>query len=386
MREQVLVAVEGMCDVRFEPVRAVLQEQLRSGAELGASLHVDVDGEAVVDVWGGFRDTSRTVPWTADTLTNVWSTTKAVTSLAALVLVERGLLDVDAPVSAYWPEFAANGKEDVRVRHILSHTSGVSGWEQPCTLEDVYRTRSAAARLATQAPWWEPGTASGYHGMNFGHLVGELVLRTTGQSLTSFVASELAGPLGADFQIGARPADWDRIADLVPPAVDPHAFDEIDPASTMYKTLTSPGASAEVANTAGWRRAEIGAANGHGTAAGIARLLSVVSRGGTAGGVDLLSPQTIDLVFEEQAHGTDLVIGLPMRWGIGFALPEARTFPYIPDGRVCFWGGWGGSVIVMDLDRRLTLAYTMNRMGGGVVGSERTEAYVRAVYDVLAGT
>ncbi|MCX4781693.1 serine hydrolase domain-containing protein [Streptomyces sp. NBC_01264] len=379
--EHTLATVSGTCDARFKTVLDVLEERLESGEELGASLHVDIDGEAVVDLWGGFRDVDRAEPWTRDTLTNVWSTTKAVTSLAALVLVNRGLLDVHAPVSTYWPEFGANGKESVLVRHVLSHTSGVSGWEKPCRLQDIYRTREAAARLAEQAPWWEPGTASGYHGLNYGHLVGELVRRTTGRSLRSFVATELAGPLGADFQIGAVPAVWNRIADLVPPAVDPHALDSLDPESPMYKTLTSPLAGPDVVSTEGWRRAEIGAANGHGTAAGIARLLSVVSRGGTVDGLRLLSPETIDLIFEEQASGVDLVIGLPMRWGMGFALPGTETFPYVPRGRRCFWGGWGGSVVCMDLERRMTMAYTMNRMGAGVVGSDRTAAYVAAVFD-----
>lgn len=375
--------VYGTCDTRFAGVRTALEECLASGAELGASIHVDFDGEPVVDIWGGYRNAAKSVPWTRGTLTNVWSTTKTVTSLAALMLVDRGVIDVDAPMSSYWPEFAANGKESVLVRHILSHTSGVSGWEDPCTLEDIYQTRSAAARLAAQAPWWEPGTASGYQGMNYGHLVGELIFRTTGQSLRSFVATELAEPLAADFQIGARREDWPRIADLVPPQADPHAFDSLDAASPMYKTLTNPMAGADVANTAAWRLAELGAANGHGTAVGIARLLSVLSREGMVDGVQVLSPKTIDLIFEEQSHGVDLVIGLPVRWGIGFALPEAQTFPYIPKGRVCFWGGWGGSVACMDLDRHLTLSYTMNKMGGGAVGSDRTELYVAAVYDSL---
>ncbi|MER6076200.1 serine hydrolase domain-containing protein [Streptomyces sp. NPDC001817] len=381
--EHTLAEVSGTYDAQFESVKTALKERLRSGDELGASLYVDLDGEAVVDIWGGFRDESRSTPWTRDTLTNVWSTTKAVTTLAALVLVDRGLLDVDAPVSTYWPEFAANGKESVLVRHVLSHTSGVSGWEKPCALDDIYLTQEAAERLATQAPWWEPGTASGYHGMNFGHLVGELVRRVTGQSLRSFVATELAGPLAADFQIGVRKEDWSRVADLISPAVDPHALDALDPASPMYKTLTSPLVGADAANTADWRLAEIGAANGHGTAAGLARLLSAVSRGGVVDGVRLLSPETIDLIFREQANGIDLVIGLPMRWGIGFALPEVHTFPYMPKGRACFWGGWGGSAVCMDLDRRLTLSYTMNKMGGGVVGSERTKSYISAVYAAI---
>ena len=155
-------------------------------------------------------------PWTEDTIINVWSTTKTVTSLAALVLVDRGEIDPYAPVAQYWPEFGENGKEHVEVRHLLSHTSGVSGWEPPFPTEDIY-DRELHGRLATQAPWWEPGTASGYHAQNLGHLVGELVRRVTGKTLKRFVAEEIAGPLDADFHIGVGDADWGRIAPVVPP-------------------------------------------------------------------------------------------------------------------------------------------------------------------------
>ena len=153
----------GICEERFNETRAVLEENLRSGEELGASVYVDLDGERVIDLWGGFRDQERTVPWTEDTITNVWSTTKTVTNLAALMLIDRGLLDAFAPVARYWPEFAAAGKEAVEIRHVLSHTSGVSGWNAPFTVEEMYDWDRSTARLAAQAPWWEPGTASGYH-------------------------------------------------------------------------------------------------------------------------------------------------------------------------------------------------------------------------------
>ena len=165
--------IGGIADARFAPVRAALKEQLASGNELGASIAVDVDGEMVVDIWGGWRDAQRRSPWERDTITNVWSTTKTVTALAALVLVDRGLLDPYAPVARYWPEFAAHGKDAVEVRHLLSHTSGVSGWDPPFTLADLYDLKTSTDRLAGQAPWWEPGTASGYHAQNYGHLVGE---------------------------------------------------------------------------------------------------------------------------------------------------------------------------------------------------------------------
>ncbi len=378
-----MVDVQGTCDARFEPVRDVLAEQLDSGNDLGASIAVDVDGQTVTDLWGGWCDEEHRTPWGENTITNVWSTTKTVTNLAALMLADRGLLDPYTPVAKYWPEFAASGKERVEVRHILSHTSGVSGWEAPFTTEDMYDRDAATRQLATQAPWWEPGTASGYHAQNQGHLVGELVRRLTGKTLTAFVAEEIAGPLGADFQIGAIEADWDRIAPVIPPPPLPFDLGSMDPASPVYKTFTGPVADAGAANTPAWRRAELGALNGHGNARSVARILRVLALGGEAGGVRLLSPDAIGLIFDEQSHGPDLVLGVPLRFGIGYALPETDTVPYIPPGRTCFWGGWGGSVIIMDLDARTTISYMMNKMAPGVIGSDRSEAYVRTVRSCL---
>jgi CubicO group peptidase (beta-lactamase class C family) len=379
-----VVDVQGTCDARFEPVRDVLAEQLGSGNDTGASVVVDVDGRTVLDLWGGWCDPGHGRPWTENTITNVWSTTKTVTNLAALMLADRGLLDPYAPVAKYWPEFAENGKERVEVRHILSHTSGVSGWEAPFTTEDMYDREAATRQLATQAPWWEPGTASGYHAQNQGHLVGELVRRLSGKTLKTFVAEEIAGPLGADFQIGAIEADWDRIAPVTPPPPLPVDFASLDPESPMYKTFTGPVADAGAANTPAWRRAELGALNGHGNARSVAAILRVLALGGEAGGVRLLSPDAIGLIFDEQSHGPDLVLGVPIRFGIGYALAETQTVPYIPQGRACYWGGWGGSVILMDLDTRTTISYMMNKMGPGIIGSDRSEAYVRAILDCLS--
>lgn len=373
----------GHCDARFEPVREALAAQLDSGNELGASIAVDVDGRSVVDLWGGWSDTGRRTPWGEHTVANVWSTTKAVTALAALLLVDRGKLDPYTPVAAYWPEFAENGKERIEVRHVLSHTSGISGWEPPFSIEDVYDWDLSTRRLASQRPWWEPGTASGYHALNQGHLIGELVRRVTGRPLKVFVAEELAGPLGADFQIGAAEADWQRIAPVVPPpplGFDLTVLDEDNPAR---KTLTGPPMDAEAANTPAWRRADIGAANGHGNARSVARMLRSLALGGSVDGIRVLSPETIDVVFDEQSHGTDLVLGVPLRFGIGYALPETQTVPYAPQGRACYWGGWGGSLIMMDLDSRTTVSYVMNRMAPGIIGSDRSEAYLRAVQSCL---
>jgi CubicO group peptidase (beta-lactamase class C family) len=377
-----MAELNGTCDPRFDAVRDALAGNIDSGEELGASLVVDIDGERVIDVWGGFRDPGHTTAWDENTITNVWSTTKTITSLAALMLADRGQLDVYAPVADYWPEFAASGKQDVRVRHLLSHTSGVSGLEQPATAEDLYDWETSTSRMAAQAPWWTPGTASGYHALNFGHLVGEVVRRVSGKPLKQFVAEEIAGPLGADFQIGAAPADWSRIADVIPPPPLPIDLAAIAQDSPAFKTMTGPGPDAAVANTPGWRSADIGAANGHGNARSVARIMSVLARGGEVDGVRLLGPDTIGLIFDEQMDGIDVVLGVPLRWGIGYGLPQA-SLPWIPAGRICFWGGWGGSVILMDLDRHMTISYMMNKMGAGIIGSERSAAYTRAVYDAV---
>ena len=376
--------LNGHVDPRFEPLRDVLESNLASGAECGLSVTVDIDGATVVDVYGGHADEARTRPWEPDTIVNVWSTTKTVTSLAVLMLADRGLVDLDAPVTAYWPEFAANGKEQVLVRHLMSHTSGVSGWDAPFALTDMYDLERSTALLAAQAPWWEPGTASGYHALNFGHLLGEIVRRASGKSLTEFVATEIAGPLNADFQIGAGKSGWARCAEIIPPPPLPFDMATMDPASVLFRTATGPVAEAAAANTEGWRQAEIGAANGHANARSVARVLSAVTLGGTVDGTRLLSPETIEHVFREQSHGVDLFIGAPIRFGIGYGLSDTATIPYIPDGKVCFWGGWGGSVIIMDLDRRLTIAYMMNKMQPGLVGSDNSAAYVSAIYQALA--
>jgi CubicO group peptidase (beta-lactamase class C family) len=381
-QETTMAHADGSCDDRFTGVRDAFEKNLDAD-ELGGSIAVDLDGETVVDIWGGFRDEARTTPWTRDTLVNVWSTTKTITNLAMLTLVERGQLDVDAPVAEYWPEFAVNGKAGVRVRHLMSHTSGVAGWDPPFTVEDMYDWDSSTARLAAQAPWWEPGTASGYHANNQGHLLGEVLRRVDGRHLKQYVADELAGPLGADFRIGAREEDWERISPVIPPPPLPIDMSTLDPAGPMFRCFTGPVADAARANTPEWRRADMGALNGHSNARGVLDIMRTVTLAGGAGGGPLLSEKTRDRAFEVQSDGVDLVLGVPFRFGIGFGIGGSGAVPYLPEGRLLFWGGWGGSMIVMDVDRRLTVAYMMNRMGAGIVGSDRAEVYLRAVYAAL---
>jgi len=379
-----VVEIEGDVPERFAKVADALARSIDDGADVGGSVAIAIEGELVADFWGGSVDEARTTPWTRDTIVNVWSTTKTMSALSALVLADRGELDLDAPVARYWPEFAANGKEGVLVKHVLSHTSGVSGWAQPVTQDDVYDPVRSVEILAAQPPWWEPGTASGYHAINQGHLIGELVRRITGRSLGTWFREEIAGPLGADFHIGLAPEHDARVSPVIPPPpLDLGSVGEIDMDSPAMKTFTGPPVDANHANTEAWRRAEIGAANGHGNARSVARIQSVVTNGGTVDGVTLLSPATIDRIFEVQADGVDLVLGIPLRFGIGYGLPQPETIPYVPDGRVCFWGGWGGSVVINDLDQRMTFAFMMNRMAPGIIGGPTAEALLTATYAAL---
>jgi CubicO group peptidase (beta-lactamase class C family) len=237
--------------------------------------------------------------------------------------------------------------------------------------------------LATQAPWWQPGTASGYQALNFGHLVGELIRRTTDTSLKDFVRNEIALPLAADFQFGAIADDNHRIAELIPPPPLDIPFDSLPEDSPMRKTLTNPGLDAEAAHTPRWRAADLGAVNGHANARSLARMLSPISLGGTANGVRLLGPATIEKIFTVQSDGVDLVIGVPLRFGIGYGLSTPETLPYLPDEKLCFWGGWGGSMVLINPDRRTTVAYVMNKMGQGTLGSERTARYASLIYEAL---
>lgn len=335
-----MAQVNGHCDPRFEELRTLLEENIASGAEVGASICVNIDGNNVVDIWGGFTDRESQQPWQEDTIINVWSTTKTITSLAALMAVDRGLLDVHNKVAKYWPEFGQNGKEEVEVRHLLSHSSGVPGWEQPVKLEDIYDLDHSTDKLAAQKLWFEPGTASGYQALTMGHLVGKLVCQTTGQTLKEFIAHEIANPLGADFQLGAVESDWPRISTLIPPPPLTESFPMEQEKSISYRALTGPAPDALVALSEDWRRAEIGAANGHGNARSVARILSIISLGGIVDDIRFLSPETINLIFQEQTNGPDLVLGVPVRFGIGYGLPNKHSTPFIPAGRKCFWGGW----------------------------------------------
>ncbi|MFM8650134.1 MAG: serine hydrolase domain-containing protein [Actinomycetota bacterium] len=375
-----MAEIHGTCDPRFEKMREILSANIDSGEDVGASVAVVHNGEMVVDIWGGWVDEKHSAPWSSDTIVNVWSSTKTQMALCALMLADCGELDLDAPVATYWPEFAANGKGGVLVRHLLSHTSGVSGWDQPIEVSDLYDWTKSTAKLAAQAPWWEPGTSSGYHALNQGHLIGEVIRRITGLKLGEFFRREVAEPLGLDFHIGLRESEFGRVSNVIPPPPLPVDMSQLDPNSVVVKTFSGPAPGAEAAWTREWRQADIGAANGHGNARSLAWAQSAISNGGVVRGHRLLGQKTIDQIFRVQSDGMDQVLMAPVKFGIGYGLPNP-TVAHLPmDRRACFWGGWGGSAIVNDLDLGLTVTYVMNRMAEGLLGDNRGTSLVSAAF------
>ena len=378
-----MVEIQGFCDDQFASVKEAFGKNFKERLEVGASFAATLNGKFIIDIWAGNADAAQTLPWEENTIVNVYSTTKVMTAICALMLVDRGLLDLDAPVAKYWPEFAQNGKERILVRYLFSHSSGLSGWEEKIRIEDFYNWDKAVNLLAAQKPWWEPGTKSGYHSSTFGNLLGELVRRITAKTLGTFFKEEVAEPLKADFHIGL-PEEFDsRVGELIPPPpMDMNQIGEFDPNSIATKTFMNPIMNPEDTKTRAWRAAELPADNGHGNARSVARITAAIACGGELDGVRLLSIDTIEKALEEQSYGTDLVLMVPIRFGLGLGL-QNKERPIGPNQRVLYWGGWGGSVSIMDLDAKLSIAYVMNKMVTTSTGDPRSTRLIEALYDSI---
>jgi CubicO group peptidase (beta-lactamase class C family) len=375
------VKVDGFARDRFAPVREAFEANLRSGADLGASFAATVEGETVVDLWGGWADEARTRPWERDTLVNVYSTTKTMTALTALLVADRGELDFDAPVARYWPEFARNGKAEVKVSHLMSHASGLSGWKQKISKEDLYDWEKMTSLLADQAPFWEPGAAIGYHAITQGYLVGEVVRRITGKSLGTVFREEIAEPLGADFHIGLPASEDARVADLIPPPPG-GAIGDGEQSELSANMSTNPGIDVLATRTRAWRAAEIPAAGGHGNARAIAEIHGLLANGGVAKGKRLMSEAGCRKALELQIEGPDLVLGVPARFGLGFGL--AGPHMPLPNPNTLYWGGYGGSLAIIDMDARATFGYAMNRMVPTTTGDMRALGMAMGMWQGLA--
>ncbi len=366
----------GFAKGRFAGVQAVFEENLATGQDVGASYCVTVEGETVVDLWGGFADEAHTRPWERDTIVGVYSTTKTVTALTALLLADRGVLDLGAPVARYWPEFGAKGKASVTVAQVLSHSSGLSGWAVPITADDLLDWEKVTALLAAQAPLWEPGTASGYHAVTYGYLVGEVVRRVTGQSLGRVFRDQIASPLGVDFHIGLPASEDSRVADLIPPTDGPPMLGGQTP--LQVNAATNPPLDVDITRRRDWRAAEIPAIGGIGNARSLALAHTVLATGGLAGDRRIMSEAGCRKALEPQTDGRDLILDIPVRFGLGFAIGSG-----MPNPGTLHWGGYGGSLVVVDLDARTVLAYTMNRMTGTTTGDERALGLAFATWEAL---
>ncbi|WP_337185597.1 serine hydrolase domain-containing protein [Phenylobacterium sp.] len=373
--------VEGVTHDRYAAVRDVFEANLASGADLGAAFCATVEGETVVDLWGGWADPARTRPWTRDTIVNVYSTTKTMTALTALLVADRGELDFDAPVARYWPEFAAAGKADVKVSHLMSHSAGLSGWKEPIAREDLYDWEKMTRLLAAQTPFWPPGTAPGYHALTQGYLVGEVIRRITGKSLGTVFREEIAEPLGADFWIGLPASEDGRVAELVPPAPGTTQAEVRGQTEIQRNMANNPGIHVDETKTRAWRGAEIPAAGGTGNARSVAEIHAILANGGVAQGRRFLSEAGCRKALELQIEGEDLCLAGPARFGLGFGLAGGAV--PLPNPNSMYWGGYGGSLIIIDMDARTTFAYAMNRMVGTTQGDTRAFGLAMAMWAAL---
>jgi len=379
--------IDGLVTAGWEPVADAFARNFEFG-DVGAACCVVVDGAPVVDIVGGRADAHVAPEWRHDTLAVVFSTTKGATAACANLLVARGELDPDAPVADYWPEFAANGKEHVLVRHVLSHSAGLPVVEGDFTLEQSLAWSPIVEQLARQAPRWEPGTAVGYHMRTYGWLTGELIRRITGTTVGAFFRAEIADPLGLDWWIGLPESEEPRVAPVIPPVTsdDPEVRALMDavmaPGTMLGDALTGPAGHFhydEMWNTRALHECELPSSNGVASAAAVARMYaSLVTE---VDGVRILDDDAIARATTMQIEGTDLVIGAPMRYGLGFSLGDAVSSAARPSA--FGHSGAGGSLGFADPEHRFGFGYVMNRMQVGLAEDRRPRNLVRAVYRVL---
>lgn len=392
--------VHGHCDPRFESVRAVFEQRLESKREVGAAIAFTLEGELVVDLWGGFVDAARTRPWQRDTLVNTYSTTKGMTTICAHRLVEQGRLDLDAPVARYWPEFAQAGKAEIPVRCLLCHKAGLPAIRRPMPKGSLYDWDAVCAGLAESEPWWPPGTKHGYSPFTFGHLVGELVRRIDGRTIGRMFREDVAAPLGADYHIGLPAEEHARVADMIGNLIPPRREgdsgaprfkgplaqfmrDMSDPTTMVGAAFNNPPSPSGAVNSPEWRSAELPATGGHGTARALARIYGALACDGAIDGVRILEPATIERAITEQAAGPDATLGgLPIRYGLGFML-RSESMPFSPSPRAFGHPGAGGSLGLADPDRRVGYGFTMNKMGAGLTGGQTGYAVLGAFWAAL---
>lgn len=379
------VPIDGYCDPKFAAVREAFAANFSQRGEPGAAVAVSIGGKPVVDLWGGHADIAQTQEWQRDTLVNFFSVSKALCAICACKLVERGALDLDAPVAELWPEFAQGGKETITPRQVLSHQAGLPALAEPLPDGAALDWQTIIHALEKQVPWWTPGTAHGYHVNTFGFLVGEIVRRASGKSIGQFVREEIAKSLGADLYIGVPQSEHHRIAEYRWPGTSPIELGGAsDPLTKMRWNayFNPPGFSgAHWVNHSDWRVAEVPSTNGHGNARSVTRVYSALAHGGEIDGVRILSESMLREATTEHSHGEDLVSQRPARFGIGFQLTQVER-PLGPNPNAFGHFGAGGSLGFCDPDAGMAFGYVTNDMGPRWQ-NPRNRALIEAIYSSL---
>src|SRR6266446_8282727 len=395
--------IAGFCDPRFERVAGEFARNFEERGEVGASVCITLDGETVVDLWGGMAHPDTQTPWGEDTVTLVWSATKGATALCAHMLASRGELDLDAPVTRYWPEFGQAGKEGIPVRMLLNHQAGLAALRQPLPPGAFWDWDLMVTMLEKEEPWWKPGSMHGYHGLTFGWLVGEVVRRVSGKSLGTFFREEVAEPLGLDLWIGLPEEHESRVALIIPaPPPDPRG-----PISPMMAAMVDPASIQTLLmfNTGGHmmpgpdgvfgynlrdsRAAEIGAAGGITNARGLAGMYAPLAHGGSLKGITLVNRDTLArMAAVSSASSLDAAILIPTRFALGYMkttdnrrVPDCTENDSVIISEEAFGhSGFGGAMAFAEPAAGMSFGYAMNRMGDGVGLNARGQSLVDAVY------
>jgi CubicO group peptidase (beta-lactamase class C family) len=385
--------VDGLVEPGFEAVRDAFVRNFAEHEEVGAGFSLHVEGRKVVDIWGGTADEATGRPYDEDTLQLVFSSTKGATASCINLLVQRGLIDLDAPVATYWPEFAQSGKESVPVRWLTCHKAGLPIVDKDLALEEVLAWDPIVEALEVQEPLWEPGSAHGYHALTFGWLLGELIRRVDGRGLGQFFAEEIASPLGLEFWIGLPESEEHRVApvigSLVPDGSDvaPELRELLEqfigPDSLLRRALTLTDTfDVPDWNTRAVHAAEIGAANGITNARSLSRMYAgLTGQLPDAPSAPLFSSEQIDRARERQTSGNDRVLFLETVFGLGYML--SSMFSPFGGGGSFGHPGAGGSVGFADPDNQLAVGYVMNRMFQNLAADPRSRGLIKASYHAV---
>jgi CubicO group peptidase (beta-lactamase class C family) len=388
--------VRGFCDPSFQNVAEEFINNFEMRGEVGASVSLNLEGETLVDLWGGYRDPAAKLPWKKDTLSIVFSCTKAATALCAHQLIEQGKMQLDARVTRYWPEFGQNGKENITVRMMLNHSAGLPAFREPIKEGGYYDWQYMVDRLSAEAPFWEPGTRSGYHMVSFGWTVGELVRRVSGMSLGRYFKENFAKPLGLDYWIGLPQEHEGRTAHMIPyvPSLEdkPTAFTSklmTDPTSIQHLCFLNSGRHQPDSREA--HAAEIGGAGGIANARALAGLFAPLANGGSLNGVTLLSGDHINMMsMISMATMVDLTLLIPTQFALGFMKSMDNRYRSTGDLETAIIGGKafghvgaGGSIGFADPECRLGFGYSMTKMGPGLLLNSRGQTLVNAAYKSL---